>query len=55
MGKSTVASMFKDQGVPVMDSDATVHELYAEGGAAVPVVQNLFPDVVQNGMRSSCL
>ena len=52
MGKSTIAGMFRDLGVPVMDSDATVHELYAQGGAAVPVVEGLFPDAVRGGVCS---
>ena len=47
MGKSTVASFLTDMGVPVLDSDAVVHQLYAPGGAAVEPVRNLFgPDVV---------
>ena len=53
MGKSTIAGMFQDLGVPVMDSDAAVHELYAQGGAAVPVVRGLFPDAVRDGARSA--
>jgi Dephospho-CoA kinase len=51
MGKSTVAGMFRDLQVPVMDSDAAVHEMYAQGGAAVPVVQCLFPDAIRDGVR----
>ena len=36
MGKSAVSSMLTSKlGVPVLDSDAVVHELYSPGGAAV--------------------
>lgn len=44
MGKSTAANMLRDMGVPVHDSDATVHELLAPGGAGVEAVCALFPD-----------
>jgi hypothetical protein len=49
MGKTTIGGMFRDLQVPVLEADATVHELYAKGGAAVPVVKNMFPDAVVNG------
>jgi dephospho-CoA kinase len=49
MGKSTTAQMFVDEGVPVYDSDAAVHALYASGGAAVAPVQAAFPGVVVDG------
>lgn len=44
MGKSRTAAMFMAYGVPVFDSDAAVHGLYAPGGAAVPPVLRLFKD-----------
>jgi dephospho-CoA kinase len=49
MGKSTTAAMFEAEGVPVYDSDAAVHALYAAGGAAVDPVEAAFPGVVVNG------
>ncbi len=41
--------MFRRLGVPVFDSDATVHELMARGGAAVAAVDAAFPGVVKDG------
>ncbi|MCL7465483.1 dephospho-CoA kinase [Phaeovulum sp. NW3] len=49
MGKSTTAAMFAAQGVPVWDADATVHALYAPGGAAVPAIAAVFPEAVRDG------
>lgn len=47
MGKSFVARVASEMGVPVLDSDAVVHELYAPGGAAVSPVRAMFgPGVV---------
>ncbi|MFD0916737.1 dephospho-CoA kinase [Pseudahrensia aquimaris] len=47
MGKSTTAQMFRDAGVPVFDSDATVHALYE--GEAVPLIEEAFPGTTKNG------
>jgi dephospho-CoA kinase len=49
MGKSTTSAMFRAEGVPVYDSDAAVHALYASGGAAVAPVEAAFPGVVVDG------
>ncbi|MEZ5957701.1 MAG: dephospho-CoA kinase [Hyphomonadaceae bacterium] len=49
MGKSTVASMFAEEGAPGFDSDAAVHALYAPGGAAVAPVEAAFPGVIKDG------
>lgn len=43
MGKSTVAAMFADEGVPVFDADATVHRLQGPGGAVLPAIERAFP------------
>lgn len=49
MGKSTTAMMFAEEGVPVWDADAEVHALYAQGGAAVPLIAEEFPQAVKAG------
>ncbi|MGL4637977.1 MAG: dephospho-CoA kinase [Beijerinckiaceae bacterium] len=48
MGKSTTAAMFRRNGIPVHDSDATVHRLYA--GRAAPLIEAEFPGVVKDGV-----
>lgn len=49
MGKSETARMFRRLGVPVFDADAAVHRLFAKGGRAVPLINEAFPGVVQDG------
>jgi len=46
MGKSTTAEMFADAGAYVFNADTAVHNLYAKGGAAVPLLRAVFPDVI---------
>jgi dephospho-CoA kinase len=47
MGKSTTARFFADEGVPVLDADATVHALY-EGEAVAPI-EAAFPGTSRDG------
>jgi dephospho-CoA kinase len=46
MGKSTVAQMLRDEGVPVFDADAEVHRLQGPGGALLPAIEAVFPGTV---------
>ncbi|MEZ5744633.1 MAG: dephospho-CoA kinase [Sphingomonadaceae bacterium] len=43
MGKSTVAAMFEELGVPVFDADAAVHVLQGPGGELLPAIEEAFP------------
>lgn len=49
MGKSTTSGFFRAAGVPVWDADATVHALYAPGGAAVAPLAALHPAALRDG------
>ena len=56
MGKSTTAEMFRALGIPVWDADKTVHDLYAEGGAALAPLADLIPGAVShNGVDRGIL
>jgi dephospho-CoA kinase len=47
MGKSTVAGLFRAEGVPVFEADPVVHALYR--GAAVPLIEEAFPGTTREG------
>lgn len=49
MGKTETAKMFAARGIPVFDSDAAVHDLYAGNGRAVPAITAIAPAVIVNG------
>ncbi|WP_324261875.1 dephospho-CoA kinase [Altererythrobacter sp. H2] len=49
MGKSTVAAMFEELGVPVFDADAEVHRLQGPGGRLLPAIEAAFPGTTGPG------
>ena len=49
MGKSTVAAMFAEAGVPVFDADAEVRRMQGPGGSLVEAIGQRFPDTLVNG------
>lgn len=49
MGKSEVARIFREHGVPVLESDAVVHAIYADGSGAA-VLRNEFADAVKGSI-----
>lgn len=48
MGKSATAAIFRANGIPVHDSDATVHALYR--GPAVSLIEAAFPGTTVDGV-----
>jgi dephospho-CoA kinase len=50
MGKTTVADHLRERGVPVLDADKVVHELYE--GAAAPLIEAAFPGTIEHGKVS---
>jgi dephospho-CoA kinase len=56
MGKSTVAKMFAEAGVPVFDADAVVRALQGPGGGLVEKIGEVFPGCVRSGtLDRDCL
>ena len=49
MGKSTVAAMFQDAGIPLFDADAEVRRMQGYGGKLVEDIGRRFPGTVVDG------
>ena len=49
MGKSTVAAMFAEAGIPTFDADATVRRLQGPGGRLIPQIEARFPGTTRDG------
>lgn len=56
MGKSAVAQMLRELGVPVFDADAAVHHLQGPGGELLPAIEAAFPGTTgPEGVRRQTL
>ena len=56
MGKSTVAAMFADAGIPVFDADAAVHRLQGPAGRVVAAIEARFPGTTgETGVNRTAL
>jgi dephospho-CoA kinase len=56
MGKSTIARLFAEEGVPVFDADAAVHRLQGPEGALVAEIERRFPGTTgREGVRRGAL
>ena len=49
MGKSTVAQMFVEAGIPLFDADAEVRAMQDRGGELVDEIEARFPGTVRDG------
>jgi dephospho-CoA kinase len=49
-GKSTIATILADRGVPVFDADVAVHELYRADGKGASAVATIFGEEVLNAI-----
>ena len=49
MGKSTVAAMFAEAGIPVFDADAEVRAMQGFGGKLVEAIEIRFPGTTREG------
>jgi dephospho-CoA kinase len=56
MGKSTVAAIFADAGVPVFDADAEVHRLQRSDASIITAIETAFPGTTNDaGVDRSAL
>jgi len=49
MGKSTVAAMFAETGIPLFDADAEVRAMQGFGGQLVDAIGKCFPGTIRGG------